>query len=300
MPRQSSAGHANKTTRYSYKVAGISFAVTSDDPALNLRPDQTVLPFVENIDNPDIHIKARREDLVVENRGNLLFDSGSLWKLYQANGSRVFWFHSPSLGTKPYKMASFTKDFKRGEVFLDRSYFAPNRPADPLEYPLDELIMVNLLARGRGAEIHSFGVVDDRGQGHLFVGQSGAGKSTMARIWDSKNVGRLLSDDRIILRRIDDTVWMYGTPWHGEAGYASSERAPLKNIYFLRQWEKNELVPLQPAETVGRLFGCSFPPFHDRKGLKFTIDFLEDIARSITCAEFRFVPDESALDILRI
>ena len=72
----------------------------------------------------------------------------------------------------------------------------------PLEYPLDELLLQGLLARGRGAEIHACGIADGSGRGLLFVGQSGAGKTTMARLWEGERGITVLSDDRIILRRV--------------------------------------------------------------------------------------------------
>ena len=68
----------------------------------------------------------------------------------------------------------------RREVFGDRL------PIYPLHYPLDELLMVHLLARGRGVEIHGSGIVDADGYGTLFAGQSGAGKTTMSRLWLSE------------------------------------------------------------------------------------------------------------------
>ena len=44
---------------------------------------------------------------------------------------------------------------------------------------------------------------------------------------------------------------------------------------------------------------CSFVPFHSRSGLDFTLAFLEQVTRSVPCAEFRFVPDERAVDCIR-
>jgi hypothetical protein len=163
---------------------------------------------------------------------------------------------------------------------------------------LDELLLLNLLSQGRGAEIHGCGVVDAAGHGHLFAGQSGAGKSTMARLWQERKDARVLSDDRIVLRKANGKIWIYGTPWHGDAGSAAAARAPLSRIYFLRHEQENELIPTREAEAVGRLLACSFPPFYSPKGLRFTLGFLEEVVKAVGCFELGFVPDERVISAL--
>src|SRR5205823_7896354 len=106
-------------------------------------------------------------------------------------------------------------------------------PPQPLDYPLDELLMISLLARGRGVEVHGCGVIDTNGVAYLFPGHSGAGKSTIARLWRDQGA-TILSDDRLILRLRDGRVWMYGTPWHGEEQFATAASAALSRIYFLQ------------------------------------------------------------------
>jgi hypothetical protein len=191
------------------------------------------------------------------------------------------------------------RDFTHSEVSLHRPYFDPEKPIYPLEYPLDELLLINLLALGRGVEVHACGVVDASGHGHLFIGQSGAGKTTMARLWQDTPDVTILSDDRIILRQIDSKLWMYGTPWHGEAKLASPERAPLARIYFLEKGSKNELIPLRDSLALGRLITCSFIPFYSEPGVAFTLGFFEKVVKAIPCNELRFVPDKRVVEFIQ-
>ncbi len=200
---------------------------------------------------------------------------------------------------EPYKTASFNAEFTSGDICLRSACFRTDQPVYPLEYPLDELLMVNLLAQGRGVEVHGCGVLDSDGKGYLFLGQSGAGKSTMARLWTRGAGPHILSDDRIILRMLDGRLWMYGTPWHGEAELASAQRTPVDRILFLARGERNEIAPLAEADAVARLMACSFVPFHSRSGLDFTLAFLQQVTRAVACAELRFVPDERAVDFVR-
>jgi hypothetical protein len=191
------------------------------------------------------------------------------------------------------------RSFTFGEVHLHRHYFPQDRSVYPLEYPLDELLMIHLLSGGKGVQVHACAVIDSLGNGLLFAGQSGAGKTTLAKLWRQEGEVVILNDDRIILRHTGGTLWMYGTPWHGEAGFAHPARVPLRRIYFLRHGQKNEIVSLQPAEAVGRLFAHSFPPFYSLAGLDFTLGFFEEVVTAVPCDDLRFLPDQRVIEFIR-
>ena len=183
----------------------------------------------------------------------MLFDSGGgLWRLYRAGGGRQFVFTSPPFGARPYQAARFSDDFTEGEVEVRRDVFASRLPLYPLHYPLDELLMVHLLARGRGIEVHGSGFVDADGQATLFAGQSGAGKTTMARLWLGEPDVTILSDERVILRREGETIWMYGTPWHGDGHIVNPGRGRLTRIFFLRHAPANAVTPLSATQAIAR------------------------------------------------
>ncbi|MBI2883062.1 MAG: hypothetical protein HYY11_04020 [Candidatus Methylomirabilis oxyfera] len=271
------------------RIADITIGLLSDDPKLSLPVEGAMSRFLVDETDPDVNVSAAWGDLDREWGGERLFDCVG-WQLYAEGDSYCFRFTSQGLGSFPYKVASFHREFTSGEVTLHRPYFPARRLVYPFEYPLDELLITHLLARGRGVELHACGVVDAQGKGHLFLGQSGAGKSTMARLWHRH--GTVLSDDRIILREVDKRLWMYGTPWHGEAEFACPARAPLTELVFLRHGRSNERVPLGGAEAAARLFACSFPPFYSRGELDFTLRFLEQVVKSVPYYEFRFVADD--------
>ncbi len=280
------------------RIADLTIALTSDDPALTLPNEGAMARFLVNDADPDVRVRAAWGELG-ELSGEKLFDSGGLWQLYAAKDSHRFHFTSPILGPLPYKMASFNPEFTSGEVRLHRPYFPNGQTVYPLEYPLDELLIMHLLANGRGVEVHACGVVDPSGQGYLFVGQSGAGKTTLAQLWQKVEGVTVLSDDRIILRNKEGRLWMYGTPWHGEAGLSYPARAPLAGVYLLRHGSSSELVPLRHSEAVARLVACSFPPFYSPRGLDFVLSVFDQVVNAVPCQELRFVPDEQVLALIR-
>ena len=269
------------------------------DPQLPLGLAHPTARFIAEPGEADVAISVRWSDAKVPTGGETLFTAGALWHLNRFNEGYRFNIASSTFGAQPYKVASFNHDFTEGDVHLDSRFYGASDSIYPLEYPLDELLIMNLLARGRGAGVHGCGLIDSSGDGYLFIGQSGAGKSTTARLWQSSDSVQILSDDRIVIRPGLGHLLMCGTPWHGEADLASAAEAPLSRIFFLRHGSKNEIISLSKAEAVARLFACSFPPFYSSEALDFTLAFHENIANTVPCDELRFVPDASVVDFVR-
>ena len=281
------------------RVGDIRVRVSSRDPGMKLKVNGAAERFLVSKGAPDVEVTAAWGKLRQPANPSLVFDSGGLWQLSRKLGNHVFHLASPMYGALPYKRATFNPDFTCGEVLLEESYFDPRHSVDTLEYPLDELLMMNLLAHGRGVEVHACGLEDTDGQGFLFLGHSGAGKTTTARLWQKAEGVQVLSDDRIILRSRAGKTWMYGTPWHGDAKLALPARTPLRRIFFLRHGAANEIVPLGRAEALARFLACSFVPFYSRSGLDFALAFFEQLIDSLPCAELRFVPEERAIELAR-
>jgi hypothetical protein len=285
------------------RLADVTVELTSVD--LDLKVTGLMNKFLVEADDAaaEVSINTTWGEMNEGTEGRLLFDSGSHWQLYEVESGYQFRLAGPMSGWRPYKLARFNRDFTSGEILCSRDYYGEDEPLYTLEYPLDEVLFMHLLAKGRGVELHSCGLVDEQNNGYLFVGQSGAGKTTTARLWQQHGgVGgsvKILSDDRIILRRVDGRVWMYGTPWHGEAELGAQGKVPLKGIFLLGRGERNELVEMSRVAAAAELLACAFPPFHSPEGLEFTLSFLEKLTETVPCRELRFVPDESVVEFLR-
>jgi hypothetical protein len=293
-------------TKIAYKIAGNTFGMYSDgDVSLALDPglhDFAIDPG-KGAANCDVNIRVSLADRLPLPVLKPLFHSGGLWSLYeepfeQREGYR-FNFQRSFPGEAPYKSVWFDPKFKTGYLQLSREFFSAGQPVYPLEYPLDEVLMIHRLACGHGLEVHAVGIVDQDTRGHLFLGHSGAGKSTTARLWLNQPGVRILSDDRIVLTSRGGKIWMHGTPWHGDAGISSPDSAPVTNIYFLQQYRHNEILTLAPGFAAAELFARSFVPRHCPQGLEFTLGFIDRVARQIPCNIFRFVPQPSAVEAIR-
>jgi hypothetical protein len=281
-----------------YRVGGISFGMFSDGN-IRLELDPALQEFAVEPESCVVNIRVSLADSLEVPSGTALFESGGLWSLFEEPDGYRFNFMRPFRGERPYKTAWFDRQFNTGHVVLSRRFFDEGIPTYPLEYPLDELLMIHRLARGEGVELHAVGIVDETGRGNLFLGHSGAGKSTSARLWKSRPGVQILSDDRVILRVREGKIWMFGTPWHGDAGIASPDSSPLEEIYFLEHGHDNEIAPLRQGLATAELFARSFVPRHCAEALQFSLGFLERVAREIPCNVFRFVPDQSAVEAIR-
>lgn len=275
-------------------IAGISIAVHDSDPRWTWEEPASL--FLVSSAEPEVVIQVEPASgrPSAETLGKpLIFDSGAVWRLFREDSGYRIECRSESFGDGPYKTAFFDDTFTRGTIEVQPQAAHLN----PLDYPLDEVLISNLLGRGRGVELHSCGIIDRSGRGHLFVGVSGAGKTTTARLWGDSASG-IVSDDRVIVREREGAMWMFGTPWHGEAELSMPGGVPLAGVYLLEQAEANALRTLDAAEAVARMFRCTFPLFYDAAALGFTLSFLERIAASVPVRELQFTRDRSAVDLV--
>ena len=80
----------------------------------------------------------------------------------------------------------------------------------------------------------------------MFLGKSGTGKSTHARLWLQNIQGaELMNDDNPAVRVFKDgTAVVYGTPWSGKTPCYRNVSAPLGGIVLLCQAPYNRITRL--------------------------------------------------------
>ena len=283
--------------RLTYSVGGICVGLFAA-PDMKLKLDREMEQFRTAEAPVDVRLEVDWTNELSPPAGQPTFRSGGLWSLFEEDGGYRFYFSTPFLGTAPYKAAWFDRAFRQGRVALDRRYHDPKRAVNPMEYPLDELLAIHRISHGEGVEVHAVGLIDAQNRGHLFLGHSGAGKSTSARLWQRLPGVRVLSDDRIILRWEGSQVRMFGTPWHGDAGIASSESAALSAMYVLEHGARNQLTRLAPGRAAAEVFARSFVPHHSADGLQSVLYFLDRVTRQVPCSRFQFVPDQTAVEAI--
>lgn len=108
-------------------------------------------------------------------------------------------------------------------------------------------------------ELHSSVTVKD-GRAYLFLGRSGAGKSTHSRMWLENLPGcHLMNDDNPALRVMPDgQIMIFGTPWSGKTPCYRNEQAPAGAFVSIRQCKENRIARLPVLDSYAALFSsCS-------------------------------------------
>ncbi len=218
------------------------------------------------------------------------------WKVFALPRRWLFTFHPDATTRKPAQVVIIDKHFSRGELFYNPVPRGTVRFPNPFVHPMLEVLFVPLLAQRQGILCHACGIVDN-GKGFLFLGNSGDGKSTFAKLWQGR--ATILNDDRIIIRKKGNDYWIYGTPWHGDVELISAQGVPLEGIFFLKHGQTNRVVRKRGALAGAMFLSRSFLPLWNRTGMRQTIALSERIVASVPCYELSFVPDDSAVEFVR-
>jgi hypothetical protein len=272
------------------RIADLSISIEGDIPLDEWEIPSAYEPFIQ-AGKTDIQLRLHRKRLNGK-LGKKTFDCPPIWALYRRNGTSIIKVQHefPDLA----RTLVLAPPIKKADL-----YFAEKSPRflDPFFGPTLELLMVHTLAEGKGAIIHACGI-SRNGKGILFVGESGAGKSTLAKMWDQEPGVVVLSDDRNIVRKKGDRFWAHGTPWHGDAKFASAESVVLERIFFLRQGKENAINEIKGIHPVSLFLTTSFPPFWDADGMVYTLQMLTDLTAQVPSQELTFRPDRSIIDFV--
>jgi hypothetical protein len=163
----------------------------------------------------------------------------------------------------------------RGEARCEASPFA-----------LDCLLRVvyaTLLPRVGGMLIHGCGL-RHAAIGVIFPGVSGAGKSTLAR--KASDADDVLSDELVVVRRLDDGWRVFGTPFWGDfaRGGISMRSWPLRTVAFLHQAREVAMTPITSSDATLRLLSCFLAFTTDRASVERSLAVAVQL-----CAEVRSV-----------
>lgn len=130
---------------------------------------------------------------------------------------------------------------------------ADETDAGPLDTPLRILTSLALLRSGRGALMHASGFADAE-RGLLFIGESGAGKTTLSTLLPEATV---LSDDQVALLCADAGLRVASTPFVGMFGKVIPPRsAPLRAIVALDRTRLGTVEPVPQQERAPSLLRC--------------------------------------------
>ncbi|WP_417912250.1 hypothetical protein [Candidatus Electronema sp. TJ] len=130
----------------------------------------------------------------------------------------------------------------------------------------------------------------------VFSGPSGAGKSTLSLLLEQSPSNRLFSDERVIVRSLNDGWRVWGSPWHGTGNIARNENAPLSAIVFLRQAATSAVTELNPSAGLRRLLQVVSIPWYSKEWTSKGLAVCESLIQAVPMFELAFRPDQTATE----
>lgn len=283
-------------TQNMYEVAGIRFAVNLADglDVLSSRLLDNYAPFVVNdslgiskiVFEVSVDRQKEKEEFVEDTRQEE--EGQTIVCGRNGAGECVFEF---LLGEKFTGTLICSRDFKKARVLL-------NEPSPKFALNNALMIMYALASAQSDAVLFHSAVVTYKNRGYMFLGKSGTGKSTHARLWLAHVDGtELLNDDNPVVRMMPDGAWVYGSPWSGKTPCYKNKGARLGAIVDLKQAPYNKIRPITGIEAYVALL----PSISGMRWNKKIADGLHQtengIAKNVSMFHLDCLPDEAAAKI---
>jgi MoaA/NifB/PqqE/SkfB family radical SAM enzyme len=286
-----------------FDIAGITIRLETDFPIDQVRVAKALQPF--EAQGPGTDMVAVRHvfelpDLTGKDLGVLVHRKAP-WAIYRKGDSYLYLGISPDEeDAELHRVAVFDADFAHGVIYSppkQETTFRSEGFANLTFFPTDQILVAQLLADRGGCYMHAAGAIME-GQGLLFVGHSGAGKSTATLML--KGQAEILCDDRIIVRRWPEGFKIHGTWSHGDVSDVSANSAPLKAILFLQKASNNRLENLYERKAIlKRLLACLIKPLGTRDWWKRTLELMGQIVREVPCYEMHFDGSGKIVSVLK-
>ena len=140
--------------------------------------------------------------------------------------------------------------------------------------------------------------VEYQGKAVAFTASSGVGKTTQAELWAKYKGALILNGDKVFLKREEDGIHAWGSPWKGSSPYAENASAPLRAIVALEQAEENSIRKLEGLEVLEYVVPHVFFPSWDECCEQAVLTFLDQVLRETEVYLLKCRPDESAVELL--
>ncbi|PLR87268.1 hypothetical protein CVD23_03420 [Bacillus sp. V33-4] len=164
-----------------------------------------------------------------------------------------------------------------------------------LKHALMNLYSSFILHHNWGLLIHSSCAID-KGEAHIFAGQSGAGKSTAARLSHPRDV---LSDEATLVKITPDAVTVFNSPFRSEiTANGPGESAPLASIQILYHALENNRVKLRKPDALIHLMDKVFYWAHSPEETNRILGLLRTMVGTVPSYELHFKKDQTFWELI--
>ena len=153
------------------------------------------------------------------------------------------------------------------------------------------MMMFVLATAGKDTLLVHAAVVGCEGKGYLFLGPSGTGKSTHARLWIEHVEGtELVNDDNPVVRG----GVVYGSPWSGKTPCYRNVSVPIGGIVMLSQASYNKIRRLSGIEAYVDLAESVGGKVWDSRIAEGQHQTMNKLASTVPMWHLECLPDEAA------
>ena len=283
-----------------YQLGGITIQVTTDFSITETTFSEKFKPF--QVEEPGDEVLSLRliskvPELQDLRLGKEIYRSAP-WAIYQQRDSWIYQGIMDGVNNDdPYAIAIANEDHSDIIICRRAQFFTDNMVEALTTFQSDLILIARYLVGRQGMIMHSAGMVLN-GTGLLFVGHSGAGKSTMLKLL--RGEGEILCDDRIIIRKTPEGFRIHGTWSHGELPDISPNNAPLKAILFLEQARTTELTQLEnKREMLAKINSHVIKPLITRDWWEKILDLSGEIVNTVPIYRLKFEKGERVKEVIK-
>lgn len=278
-------------------IAEILIELTSPLSAVELGIEERLGPFF-NADKKEkplarISLRWQESEQPPVPRGELIYNPGSIWTMH-CEGTDCCAALTYQ-GEQPQAVLQANSSWN--DLTLTEYRSGPHWQS-LLNIGAGELILRTAILFSGGLVFHASGL-DDNGKGIVFIGHSGAGKSTQLELWNQEPGVIAMNDDRIAVRAEEKGPICYGTPWGGTSDIARNHAAPLNALIVLEQAPENAIEPLTPAAAAPLLAARAFLPYWDKSLMQRALNNLNAILHQVPVYRLRCRPERAVVPLVR-
>lgn len=230
-----------------YRFGGMTFAIEAAGP---VERSQMCAPFRAEDGTADHTIRLSFSDTVPQPPESAA-KSGPTFR-WSTDGTR----HLLQRYSLPGKTAQFTYAATSGAQ-TDVTFAESYRAGASVRAVLEAAGLFDIFADAGMLVLHSSYIATRTGEGILFSGPSGIGKSTQAALWERFAGARTINGDRALVCPAARTV--SGIFYAGTSGICRNVTAPLRAVVLLGQAAENHVVRARPQEAFARLLSqCAY------------------------------------------
>lgn len=288
---------------YNLNIAGYIIRFESVDDGPELAPSLRFLRNICDDTGSDIRIrvhsgiyslpvKAERvfhAPFVEEINGVPLRHKANFWSVWKSKSDLYIKSVFPLCADDRHAVLVFSLERHDWDLWID----CPGKEVDPFEYPLDGLILYYLTVINGDIMIHASGV-NHSGNGYLFSGVSGKGKSTIARLCENAGA-KVIHDDRLILRKTGSGYIMYNTPVYNND---EPQESPFNRIYIIYHGTTNKIIPVKGALAISLIMANCIQHNWEAEIIAKLLGAVSTMCETIPSARLFFVPDQIVTDLI--